>query len=100
MVIPTEDVICFAAGDIEWIGHGTSQAPYPTEMLDLLRVGVICIGMIRVVEGADPYNKVHLLRLQTYNLGTHNNWIIFPIWKNRRQQTHFEKEIYSFIKEC
>ena len=54
MVIPTEDVICFAAGDIEWMGHGTSQAPYPTEMLDLLRVGVICIGMIRVVEGADP----------------------------------------------
>ena len=100
MVIPTEDVICFAAGDIEWIGHGTSQAPYPTEMLDLLRVGVICIGMIRVVEGADPYNKVHLLRLQTYNLGTFVNWIIFLIWKIMGLKTHIEHEIYSFIKEC
>ena len=79
MVIPTEDVICFAAGDIEWIGHGTSQAPYPTEMLDLLRVGVICIGMIRGVEGAGPYNMVHLMRLQISNQRTHNNWIIFPI---------------------
>ena len=87
-------------GGMYRIGHGTSQAPYPTEMLDLLRGGVICIGMIRVVEGSDPYNMVHLLRLQTYNLGTFVNWIIFLIWKITGLKTHIEQEIYNFIKEC
>ena len=56
--------------------------------------------MIRVVEGSDPYNMVHLLRLQTYNLGTFVNWIIFLIWKITGLKTHIEQEIYNFIKEC